>query len=102
MLSNAEFATAKARVQQAPPCEGERPPEDAILVSKTGTAHQYGCQHLPDDARLIPSGYGWISDATLWQQIGTQHVPATEGNTNRVAVRRCMDCDRLLSFRQGP
>ncbi len=75
------------------PYHGERPPKDAILVSKTGIAHHYGCDHLPDYEYLIPPNYGWIVDASVWQRIGTHQVPATAGNTSRVAVRRCLDCD---------
>jgi hypothetical protein len=62
------------------PYHGDRPPKEAILVSGTGTAHHYGCQHLPDYAYLIPPVYGWIIDAAAWQRIGTHQVPATAGN----------------------
>lgn len=73
--------------------DGDRPPKDAILVSKAGIAHHYGCEHLPDYEYLIPPDWGWIKDPREWQRIGSHQVPATEGNTTRIAGRRCLDCD---------
>jgi hypothetical protein len=88
-------ATQSSAEQVHPPREyhGERPPKDAILVSRTGIAHHYGCTHLPHYDYLVPPDYGWIEDTSQWQRIGVHHVPATAGNTERVAIRRCLDCD---------
>jgi hypothetical protein len=84
-----------SEVEHPPPTyEGPRPPKDAILVSATNMAHWYGgCEHLPDYAYLVPPRYGWIEDRTLWPQIGQRQIRATAGNTDRVAERRCSDCD---------
>jgi len=81
------------RVHPAPDYHGPRPSKDAILVSATGTAHWYGCDHLPDYEYLVPPKYGWIDDRAVWPRIGNHEVMATSGNRARVAVRRCLDCD---------
>lgn len=81
------------RVLLAPEYDGLRPPKDAILVSATGIAHWYGCDHLPDYAYLVPPRYGWIEDRNAWSRIGNHEVAATGGNLARQAQRRCLDCD---------
>lgn len=81
------------QVHPPPRYEGPRPPKDAILVSSSGIAHHYGCEHLPDYSYLVPPTYGWIEDFSLWGRIGVHEVQATGGNTSRVAIRRCLDCD---------
>lgn len=63
------------------------------MVHRTGKAHWYGCSHLPDYEYLVPPTWGWISDRSLWQRIGSHEIPATEGNTDLVATARCLDCD---------
>ena len=80
-------------VSPAPRYEGVRPPKDAILVHSNGNAHWFGCQHLPGYEYLVPPTWGWIDDHALWPRIGNHEVPATGGNTDLVAVRRCLDCD---------
>jgi hypothetical protein len=81
------------RVLPAPEYDGPRPPRDAILVSATGIAHWYGCDHLPDYVYLVPPKYGWIDDHNAWSRIGNHEVAATGGNLARRAQRRCLDCD---------
>jgi hypothetical protein len=73
--------------------DGPRPPKDAILISDTGTAHWYGCDHLPEYEFLVPPKYGWVEDRAEWPRIGNHEVAATGGNRVRVARRRCLDCD---------
>jgi hypothetical protein len=88
--------TAMTRAEQvhaAPDYAGPRPPKDAILISGTGIAHWYGCDHLPDYEYLVPPKYGWIEDRAVWSRIGNHAVEATGGNLARVALRRCLDCD---------
>lgn len=63
------------------------------LISGTGTAHWFGCDHLPDYEYLVPPKYGWIEDRAVWPRIGNHEVKATGGNAARVALRRCLDCD---------
>jgi hypothetical protein len=90
----AKFRPAKMeRVHPAPEYEGPRPPKNAILVSETGTAHWYGCDHLPDYEYLVPPKYGWIEDRNAWPRIGNHEVQPTGGNLARLAQRRCLDCD---------
>lgn len=74
--------------------EGARPPRDAILVHRSGRAHWYGCQHLPEYEYLVPPTWGWIEDRGTWQRIGPhrQPVPAS-GGASVLAEVRCLDCD---------
>jgi hypothetical protein len=76
-----------------PAYTGPRPRPDDILVSRTGTAHRSGCDHLPDYRYLIPPQWGWIEDPKVWPRIGPHAITSTGGRTSRVAVRRCLDCD---------
>lgn len=85
--------TRLEQVHAAPDYTGPRPPKDAILISGTGIAHWYGCDHLPDYEYLVPPKYGWIEDRAVWARIGNHSVEATGGNLARVALRRCLDCD---------
>ena len=80
---------------EAPPpdYDGPRPDVSDILVSKRGIAHRSGCDHLPDYRYLVPPAWGWIDDPDVWPRIGVHELPATRGNTNLVASRRCLDCD---------
>jgi len=83
----------KEQVHAAPAYDAPRPPKDAILISETGTAHWYGCDHLPDFEFLVPPKYGWIEERDVWPRIGNHEVRATSGNLARLAQRRCSDCD---------
>ena len=85
--------TRTERVHAAPEYTGPRPPKDAILISGTGVAHWYGCDHLPGYEYLVPPKYGWIEDRDVWTRIGNHTIEATGGNPARVALRRCLDCD---------
>jgi hypothetical protein len=82
-------------VEHPPPSyDGPRPTPDAILISPAGIAHRLGaCAHLPEFAYLAPPKWGWTDSAADWSRIGTTEVPATAGNLDRVAHRRCLDCD---------
>ncbi|WP_234401976.1 hypothetical protein [Thermobifida halotolerans] len=67
----------------------------SILISPRRYAHRPHCGHLsvPD---IAPPVWGWITDPDphLWRRISEEHpVRATEGNTERLATRRCQDCD---------
>jgi hypothetical protein len=86
-------ARTKEQVHPAPDYDGPRPPKDAILISPTGIAHWYGCDHLPEYEYLVPPKYAWIEDRTVWPRIGNHEVRATGGNRARLALRRCLDCD---------
>lgn len=77
-----------------PVYDGPRPAPADILISPTSMAHHSGCSHLPDHPWLVPPKWGWVDDPTVWPRIGNGHtVQATLGNTDRVAERRCSDCD---------
>lgn len=82
-------------VEHPPPVyDGPRPSPDAILISPAGIAHRLGaCAHLPEYAYLAPPTWGWTDDASQWPRIGGSEVSATAGNLQRVAHRRCLDCD---------
>ena len=59
-------------------------------MSGTGTAHWYGCDHLPDYEYLVPPKYGWIEDRNAWPRIGNltmfeQPVATWRGWRNDVA-----------------
>ena len=84
-----------SEVSSAPPnYDGPRPTPRDILISPKGVAHLSGCQHLPDYPWLTPPKWGWVSDPSLWTRIGNGHtLQATAGNLERVATRRCADCD---------
>jgi hypothetical protein len=86
---------SKTWVEHPPPAyEGPRPTSDSILISPTGIAHRLAaCTHLPDFLWLAPPKWGWTENAARWQEIGTHDVPATAGNTERLAQRRCLACD---------
>ena len=79
-----------------PDYDGPRPGPESILISSTGFAHRLGCQHLPEYAWLVPPKWGWTESADLWSRIGVHPVHATQGNTHRVAERRCLDCDEIF------
>jgi hypothetical protein len=87
------LASVKEREHPPPEYHGLRPSKDAILISPTGIAHWYGCDHLPDYEYLVPPKYGWIDDRGAWPRIGNHEVRATGGNLERLAQRRCLDCD---------
>ena len=81
---------------EAPPpnYHGPRPSSDSVLISATGRAHRLGaCANLPDYVYLVPPKWGWINDPSVWQRIGVHEIRAREGNLDRVATRRCLDCD---------
>ncbi len=86
---------SKAWVEHPPPpYEGPRPTSDAILISPSGIAHRLGaCSHLPDYPWLVPPKWGWTATSAGWGSISVHPLPATEGNTSRLAERRCLDCD---------
>jgi hypothetical protein len=71
---------------------GAGPSKSAILISRKGIAHHYGCHHLPEYAVLAPPDWGWIEDPTSWPKIGGDAQKATGGNLARSATRRCGDC----------
>ena len=83
----------KEQVHPAPQYDGPRPPKDAILISKTGTAHWFGCDHVPDYEFLVPPKYGWIENRGVWRRIGNHKLEATGGNLAGLAQRRGLDCD---------
>lgn len=67
----------------------------AIIVSPAGNAHLPGCNHLSDSEIAGPK-FGWVAglDPDAWSRISeSQPLRATEGNTGRVATRRCLTCD---------
>ncbi|MEV0262984.1 hypothetical protein AB0I49_16815 [Streptomyces sp. NPDC050617] len=68
---------------------------DAIIVSPAGNAHLPGCFHLSDSEISGPK-FGWVvgPGPGAWSRISESHpLRATEGNADRVAVRRCLTCD---------
>ncbi|MBT2397218.1 hypothetical protein [Streptomyces sp. ISL-100] len=73
---------------------------DTILVSQTKYAHIPGaCDHVSEEYVKAPE-WGWIPNPSpgLWGRVGRSHpVTATEGNTQRVADRRCSSCEARLS-----
>jgi hypothetical protein len=71
---------------------GTGPSKSAILISRKGIAHHYGCHHLPSLSVLSPPDWGWIEDPTSWPKIGSDAQQATGGNLARSATRRCTDC----------
>lgn len=71
---------------------GTGPSKSAILISRKGIAHHYGCHHLPALSVLSPPDWGWIEDPTSWPKIGSDAQQATGGNLARSATRRCTDC----------
>lgn len=80
-----------------PEYDGPRPDSASILISPTGIAHRLGgCAHLPDHPYLVPPRWGWTRDASAWSSIDPHEVAATEGNTGRIATRRCLDCDEAF------
>ncbi|MCW2796528.1 hypothetical protein [Nocardioides sp.] len=88
-----EVRPAPLVAHQAPSGKaGGGPSKSAILISRKGIAHHYGCHHLPDYAVLVPPDWGWIEDASSWPKIGGDAQAATGGNLNRSAMRRCGDC----------
>ncbi|AVH96641.1 hypothetical protein GCM10010497_37760 [Streptomyces cinereoruber] len=70
-------------------------PAAAIIVHAGGKAHLPGCRHIePADVR--PPHYGWVPapSAGAWRRLSpSDPLRATHGNTERVAVSRCMSCD---------
>ncbi|BCK67389.1 hypothetical protein Srufu_013420 [Streptomyces libani subsp. rufus] len=62
-----------------------------------GNAHLPGCDHLSDSEISAPK-FGWVaspdSDSHTWSRISeSEPLRATQGNTDRVATRRCQTCD---------
>jgi hypothetical protein len=86
---------SKTWTEHPPPdYDGPRPTADSILISPGGIVHRLdACAHLPDLPWLAPPTWGWTTDASRWHAIGSSEVRATQGNTSRVAHRRCLDCD---------
>ena len=72
--------------------DGSGPSKSAILISRKGIAHHYGCHHLPEYAVLAPPDWGWIEDPASWSKITGAAQTATGGNLNRAATRHCGDC----------
>lgn len=74
-------------------------PADTILISPRRYAHLPGaCTHLSEELVTAPR-WGWIPapPAGLWDSLGTScPATATEGNTDRQAVRRCEDCQAAV------
>ncbi|WP_208639505.1 hypothetical protein [Streptomyces bobili] len=70
-------------------------PSDTILISPTRYAHLPGaCAHLTEELVTAPR-WGWIPTppAGLWDRLSSSHpATATQGNTERRAVRRCGEC----------
>lgn len=67
---------------------------NTILISPTQYAHLPGCMHLSESEVKAPK-WGWTTAAGgLWTRISPAHpAQATEGNTARLAIRRCQTCD---------
>ena len=72
--------------------DGTGPSKSAILISRKGIAHHYGCHHLPAATVLVAPDWGWIEDTQSWPKIGGDAQRATGGNLARSATRRCTDC----------
>ncbi len=80
--------------------EWRRFPSDTILISPTRYAHLPGaCTHVTEEL-VLPPRWGWIPDPPrgLWDRLSSGlPATATAGNTARLAVRRCEDCQASLS-----
>ena len=81
------------KASEPPEYLGPRPGPESILISATGLAHRVGCISLPEYLWLAPPKWGWTDSTEMWSRIGVHTVQATRGNTNRIAERRCQDCD---------
>lgn len=74
-------------------------PADAILISPRRYAHRPGaCAHLSEELVTAPAGAGSRPHAAgLWDRLSTScPAKATEGNTDRQAIRRCEDCQATV------
>ncbi|MBR8745100.1 hypothetical protein [Nocardiopsis sp. MG754419] len=73
----------------------DAPTVHEIHIHTSGKAHRPGCRHHHPSA-VRPPTWGWVTDAgpEAWLRIGeSAPLRATGGNTDRVATRRCRDCD---------
>lgn len=67
---------------------------DDVLISTRGVAHFPGCTHLPEPPWLVPPKWGWTPGReAFWRVEPGRPLPATAGNLDLVAERRCSDCD---------
>lgn len=90
----------KVHRQDVPGTQEWRPQvPDTILISPTGYAHVSDeCMHLTKEYVKAPR-WGMIPNPPpgLWDSLsGSNPARATEGNTERVAVKRCTFCDTTL------
>lgn len=79
----------------APASEWGEWPSAAIIIHASGKAHLPGCGHI-DPADIQPPLYGWVLTPSpgAWRRLAPSHpLHATQGNTERAAVSRCMTCD---------
>lgn len=70
-------------------------PAAAIIIHASGKAHLPGCGHI-DPADIRAPLYGWVLAPSpgAWRRLAPSHpLRATQGNTERAAVSRCMTCD---------
>ncbi|MGW1465560.1 hypothetical protein ACWCPT_14635 [Streptomyces sp. NPDC002308] len=84
----------------APPRQEWRTfPADTILISPRRYAHLPGaCAHLTEELVTAPR-WGWIPapPAGLWDRLSSScPATATEGNTDRQAIRRCEECEAAV------
>jgi hypothetical protein len=79
----------------SPSGEWDEWPAAAIIIHASGKAHLPGCGHIvPADIR--PPLYGWVLTPSpgAWRRLSPSHpLHATQGNTERSGVSRCMTCD---------
>lgn len=69
---------------------------DAILISPDHYAHIPGAGTHHDEHVVLTNGWGWIEhpDPGQWLRIGNgTSLRASSGNLNRVADKRCKDCE---------
>ncbi|MFE4453232.1 hypothetical protein [Streptomyces sp. NPDC056796] len=96
----ADGSAPTARPTPSPRQEWRRFPADTILISPTRYAHVPGaCAHLVEELVTAPR-WGWIPAPPkgLWDRLGDScPATATEGNTDRQAVRRCEECQATLT-----
>lgn len=88
-------APRMARGHVPPRTIGRVEASSAIIVSPAGNAHLPGCDHL-SDSEISPPKFGWVAspDPHTWSRISeSEPLRATQGNTDRVAIRRCQTCD---------
>ncbi|MFJ4826088.1 hypothetical protein ACIP5L_22740 [Streptomyces bacillaris] len=83
-----------ARSSSAPQAPRAGWPRNAIIISEAGNAHYPGCNHLSDSEIRAPK-FGWVTDPApnAWRLIAEERpLHATQGNVDRIAVRRCQTC----------